>query len=121
MTFKEIQKVIESQPASDHNQLQKLRGKDFWNWESCEHRRKHAAYRGNCCFNHIIGSPKKDGVEKPLFNYEKLLYRVLIEPGYFNSNPKLHTDDPGNIMYPFKEKHLWIKKATTLCATPIGL
>jgi hypothetical protein len=40
------------------------------------------------------------------------MYNALLVPGYLNSNPKLHTDDPENVMYPFKEKHLWIKKST---------
>ena len=35
-------------------------------------------------------------------------------PGYLNSDPKLHTSDPNNIMYPFKEKHIWCKKSTGL-------
>lgn len=77
MTFKDLQRVIESQPSSQ-SQLQKLKGKIFWNWGSYEHRRKHATYRGNCCFNHIIGPPKKDGVEKPFYDYEKLLYNALL-------------------------------------------
>jgi hypothetical protein len=118
MTFKDLQKAIESQPSSDHNQLQKLRGKIFWNWGSYDHRR---TYRGNCCFNHIIGPPKKDGVEKPFYDYEKLLYNALLVPDYLNSDPKLRTHDPGNIMYPFKEKHLWIKKATGLGVTEFML
>ena len=29
-------------------------------------------------FNHIIGPPKKDGVEKPFYDYEKLLYNALL-------------------------------------------
>jgi hypothetical protein len=77
MTFKDLQKAIESQPSSDHNQMQKPRGKILWNWGLYDHRRKHAIYRGNCCFNHIIGPPKKDGVEKPFYDYEKLLYNAL--------------------------------------------
>ena len=58
--------------------------------------------------------PKKDGIEFPLFDYEKLLYKALFEPGFLNSNPKFRSDDPNNIMYPFKEKHLLVKKATGL-------
>jgi hypothetical protein len=63
---------------------------------------------------HIIGLPKKDGKEYPMFEYEKLLYKALLEPGYLNSNPKLRSSDPNNIMYPFKEKHIWCKKAAGL-------
>ena len=63
---------------------------------------------------HIIGLPKKGGIEKPFFNYEKELYKALMIPGYLNSNPKLLSSDPNNIMYPFKEEHLWVLKATGL-------
>jgi hypothetical protein len=76
VTFKDLQKAIESQPAADDNQPQKLKGKIFLNGGSYDHRRKHSAYRGRCCFNHIIGPPKKDVVEKPFYNYEKLLYNA---------------------------------------------
>jgi hypothetical protein len=49
-----------------------------------------------------------------MFEYEKFLYKALLEPGYINSNPKLLSTDPNNIMYPFKEKHLWVKKSVGL-------
>jgi hypothetical protein len=49
------------------------------------------------------------------------MYNALLVPGYLNSNPKLHTDDPGNVMYPFKEKHLWVKKAIGLGVTEFML
>jgi hypothetical protein len=79
VTLKDLQKVIESQPASDNNQqLQKLRGKLFWTWKSFHHRKDNAKHKGGCCFNHIIGPCKKDGVEKPFFDYEKLIYRALL-------------------------------------------
>ena len=28
----------------------------------------------DCCFNHIIDLPTKEGIEKAMFDYEKLLY-----------------------------------------------
>ena len=63
---------------------------------------------------HIIGLPRKNNEEKPLFDFEKLLYKALFEPGFLNNSPKLRSDDPNNILYPFKEKHLYIKKSTGL-------
>ena len=116
MTFKDLQRVIESNSgtASNQSQLQKLKGKEFWFWESASHRRRHASSQGNCCFTHIIGLCKKNGIEKPYYDYEKELYKALMIPGYLNSDPKLHTSDPNNIMYPFKEKHIWCKKSTGL-------
>ena len=35
-------------------------------------------------FNHIIGLPRKDGIKKPFFDYEKMWYMALLEPGYLN-------------------------------------
>src|SRR5437016_14541770 len=32
---------------------------------------------GNCCFNHVIGLPKKDGIDKPIFDYEMQLVNAL--------------------------------------------
>jgi hypothetical protein len=95
--------------------LQKLRGKPFWYWhDPYKHKQSDIKNKGDCCFNHIIGLPWKNNEEKPLFDYEKILYRALLLPGYLNSHPKLHTADAGNVMYPFKEKHLWVKKSTGL-------
>jgi hypothetical protein len=121
VTFKEIQKFVDSgsggtTTTAESNQilLQKLRGKPFWEWGIKEHKRLDRIHNGKCCFNHQIGLCKKGGIEYPLFDYEKLLLDALLEPGFLNSNPKLHSVDPTNVMYPFKEKHLWIKKATGL-------
>jgi hypothetical protein len=126
LTFKEIPKVIESQSDSSigkSNQiLQCLKGKPFWYWkDSYIHKKNDIKYKGECCFNHQIGLPKKDGIEKPFFDYEKELYKALMIPGYLNSNPKLHSVDSNNIMYPFKEKHLWIKKSVGLGVTEFML
>ena len=65
---------------------------------------------------HIIGLPKKDGIEKPFFDYEKMLYLALLEPGYINNM----TGRPGPA-YKFKLKHLWVKKATGLGITEFML
>ena len=65
---------------------------------------------GNCCFNHIIGLPRKDGIEKLFFYYEKMLYLALLDPGFINSL----TARPGQSAYKFKEKHHWVNKATGL-------
>jgi hypothetical protein len=54
--------------------------------------------------------PKKENIEKPMFDYEKLLYDSLLIPGF--CNPLKHT---------FKQKHLWVKKATGLGVTEFFL
>jgi hypothetical protein len=114
VTFKDLQRVIESQPGQGLNQLQKLRGMPFWIWDKTRHKERNRVAKGECCFTHLIGLPKKDGVEKPFFDYQKELYKALMISGYLNSDPKLHSVDPNNIMYPFKEKHIWCKKSVGL-------
>jgi hypothetical protein len=123
LTFKDLQRVIESQPSSDHNQLQKLRGKAFWYWDQRRHKEKDRVFKGDCCMQHIIGLPKKDGKEMPLFEYEKMLYNALLLPGYLNTYPRGRTDPDysSNILHPFKEKYLWILKATGLGVTEFML
>ena len=75
MTFKDLQKVIESQPGQNLNQLQRLRNKPFWYWDKTRHKERDRITKGECCFNHIISLPKKNGIEYPMFEYEKLLYK----------------------------------------------
>jgi hypothetical protein len=66
--------------------------------------------KGECCFNHIIGLPTKEGLEKPIFDYQELLYEALLSADF--CNPLNHN---------FKDKHLWIKKATGLGVTEFFL
>jgi hypothetical protein len=49
--------------------------------------------------NHIIGLPQKDSVDKPLYDYEKIIFDSLAIQNS-NTNPSY--------------KHIWIKKATGL-------
>jgi hypothetical protein len=124
VTFKDLQKLVQSQPSSEPNQLLKrLRGKSFWYWDQGRRKERDRASKGDCCFNHVVGLPRKDGVEIPMYDYEKLLYNALLLPGYLNSfpYPKTHPEHPYNVMHPFKEKHLWIKKATGLGVTEFML
>jgi hypothetical protein len=114
VTFKDLQKVIESQPGQGLDQLQRLRNKPFWIWDKTRHKERDRVTKGECCFTHLIGLCKKEGIEKPYYDYEKELYKAIMIPGYLNYNPKLRSSDPNNIMYPFKEKHIWCKKSTGL-------
>jgi hypothetical protein len=54
--------------------------------------------KGDCCFNHVIGLLQKNGVEKPLYDYEKIIFDSLQS-----------------------HKYLWIKKATGLGITEFML
>jgi hypothetical protein len=107
VTFGDLQKLIQSQSSPEHNELlQRLKDKPFWIWDQRQHKQEDIKTRGDCCFNHIIGLPIKDKVDKPLFDYEKLLYDSLLIPEFYN--PSKHN---------FKHKHLWAKKATGLGVT----
>jgi hypothetical protein len=58
-----------------------------------QHKLEYVRTHRQCCFNHIIGMPRKNGVQMPLFDYQKIIYDTLQQE---------------------KIKHLWIKKATGL-------
>jgi late competence protein required for DNA uptake (superfamily II DNA/RNA helicase) len=73
--------------------------KPFWIWNIDEHEQEDAKTNGDCCFNHIIGLPQKDGLDKPLYDYEKMIFDSLVTHNG-NVNPTY--------------KHLWIKKASGL-------
>lgn len=84
---------------SSFNLTQELfRNGPFWIWDRDKHRQEYILRNGNCCFNHTIGLPRKSGIEKPLFDYERIIFDTL----------QLN-------------KHVWIKKATGLGITEFML
>jgi hypothetical protein len=114
VTFKELQRLVQSQSHANPEQvqaIQKLRRKEFWFWDRNKHKDQDRIYKGKCCFNHIIGLPTKDGIEKPLFEYEREIYWALLKPEYLNSRPRVEHSKTDIVLYPSKEKHIWIKKA----------
>jgi hypothetical protein len=122
VTFKDLQRLVHSQSGpGDNKLLQRLRDKPFWSWDPTSHKQADRIAKGDCCFNHIIGLPTKDGIRKPLFEYEKMLYKALLEPGYLNSGPGSRDTDNRIAAYNFKVKHLWVKKATGLGVTEFML
>ncbi|HKI09947.1 MAG TPA: hypothetical protein VKA09_16270 [Nitrososphaeraceae archaeon] len=82
--------------------LDQFKGLDFWIWNKTEHERKYHEWIHHnarpCCFQHPIGLPHKNGIPKPLFEYEKEIYDALQEI-----------------------KYVWIKKATGLGITEFML
>jgi hypothetical protein len=58
------------------NNLDKLHNKSFWIWNTEEHNLEDVRTKGEFCFNHIIGLPTKEGLEKPIFDYQQLLYEA---------------------------------------------
>jgi hypothetical protein len=111
VTFKDLQKLVQSQSGPEQSQiLQRLRDKPFWIWDQKQHKQEDIKTKGDCCFNHIIGLPKKENKEKPMFDYEKLLYDSLLVSDFYNP-----------LRHKFKLKHLWVKKATGLGVTEFFL
>ena len=89
VTFKDLQKVIESESEpEDFILLQRLKDKPFWIWDQEQHKQEDIRTKGQCCFWHIIKCPQKDGHDMPVLPYQKILYDAL-------SN----------------HKHIWIKKS----------
>jgi terminase large subunit-like protein len=112
VTFKDLQKLVQSQQSGPEQsqQFKKLRHKPFWIWDQAKHRQEDVKTKGDCCFNHMIGLPTKDGIKKSIFDYEKLLYDSLQLPEFYNASK-----------HNFKHKHLWVKKATGLGVTEFML
>jgi hypothetical protein len=102
IVFKDLHKLAShSQQENIKKELfKRLKDKPFWIWDKQQHKLEDIKTDGDCCFNHIIGLPSKDTVDKPLYDYEKIIFDSLVTR---NGNTSSH----GN-------KHLWIKKATGL-------
>ena len=112
LTFKDLKKTVSSATTAEeqHILFETLKDKPFWIWNVQQHKQLDIRTNGDCCFNHIIALPKKERDEKPIFDYQKLLYDNLLIP---NINNPFHHD--------FKHKHLWVKKATGLYCLQIKL
>jgi hypothetical protein len=97
IVFKDLQKLVSKQQSESTRELfARLQYKPFWIWDKEQHKQEDIRTQGDCCFNHIIGLPQKEGVDKPLYDYEQLIFDSLV----------------GNAAS--ASKHLWIKKATGL-------
>jgi hypothetical protein len=84
MTFKDLRKRISSSNQQQTQSFDKLQNKPFWIWNIEEHKLEDIRTKGECCFNHIIGLPTKEGLEKPIFNYLELLYCALLKSDFCN-------------------------------------
>ena len=81
MTFKDLKKLLslEATTAQQQSRLyEKLQNKPFWIWNIEEHKQEDIRTDGDCCFNHIIGLPSKDTVDKPLYDYERIIFDCMI-------------------------------------------
>ena len=80
IVFKDLQKLVShSQRENTSKELfQRMQGKPFWVWNIEEHKQQDIKTNGDCCFNHIIGLPQKDGVGKPMYDYEEIIFDCLV-------------------------------------------
>ena len=79
MTFKDLRKRVslESTYKQQNIFFDKLDHKPFWIWDTRQYKLEDVMTSGDCCFNHIIGLPQKDGMDKPLYDYEKIIFDPL--------------------------------------------
>jgi hypothetical protein len=97
VTFKDLKKRVSLEATTQQRfrLTERLHNKPFWIWNSEEHRQEDIRTNGDCCLNHIIGLPQKNGVGKPLYDCEKIILDYLVtQNGNVNSS---------------SNKHLWIK------------
>ena len=109
IVFKDLQKLVSAQQKENTRKelFAGLQGKPFWIWDKQQHKLEDIKTDEDCCFNHIIDLPTKEGKEKAIFDYEKILYDSI-----FSVDNSIHS---------FKYKHLWVKKAIGLGVTEFFL
>ena len=79
MTFKELRKRVTLETSQQQYRLfEKLLNKPFWIWDKQQHKQEDIKTDGDCCFNHIIGLPQKDRKDKPLYDYEEIIFNSLV-------------------------------------------
>jgi hypothetical protein len=95
------EKILNQQPQQtiQNEFFNRLRGLPFWILSEEEHAARYDEEKPFCCFNHAVSLPAKNGVKKPLFDYELKLIDALEQ----------------------ETKYLWIKKATGLGLTTLFL
>lgn len=81
---KTVTKIIPQVGSQPNPETDDFRGLPFWLWDipRRDHSIKAREKRGNCCFNHRIGLPKKDGVEQPIFPWQRTIFDAYEEHKY---------------------------------------
>ena len=87
MTFKDLKKRVSLEiPQQQARLFERLLNKPFWIWNIEEHKLEDIRTDGDCCFNHIIGLPQKDGNDKPLYDYEQIIFDSLVTSNVKSAN-----------------------------------
>jgi hypothetical protein len=75
VTFKDLKRRVTLElPRQQTRSFERMQNKPFWIWDKLQHKLKDIRTNGYCCFNHIIGLPQKNGVDKPFYDYEKIIF-----------------------------------------------
>jgi hypothetical protein len=142
MISKDLSRLIQQEDKAKESEemqalMKKLKDKNFWTWHTDKHHQQSNpmnSIQDHCCFNHIIGLPSKNGEGKPMFDYEHMLYKALMQNSYLNSDisqmprpnslverDKMRRLAAEKTYADFKNKHVWVKKATGLGVTEFML
>jgi hypothetical protein len=143
MISKDLSRLIQQEGNQEESSemqslIKKLKDKQFFTWNGDRHKEqsnpRNSNTHGYCCFNHIIGLPSKNGKEYPMFDYEHMMYKALMDNPFLNSDIKSlprpesvmerekRKKEMANATYAdFKNKHVWVKKATGLGVTEFML
>ena len=103
---KQRKKIEQNQSNNKSYWFHILSNKPFWIWDKAEHLRLAKETNQQCCFQHIVKCPLREGERYPLFDYQKLLFDTLMVQDNTNS---------------FKDKHLYLLKSTGLGASELFL
>jgi hypothetical protein len=99
IVFKDLQKLVQHSQSQRENirkeLFQRLQGKPFWIWDKQQHKQEDIKTNADCYFNRIIGLPQKNGVHKPLYDYEKIIFDSLV-PSSSSSYSYYYDTQDGN-------------------------
>jgi hypothetical protein len=99
LTFKDLKKRFGDTTQLQHLQTRLFdicKNKPFWIWNIEEHKKEDIKTHGECCFNHIIGLPQKNGIDKPLYDYEKIIFDSLVSSPSRSPSPYSCDTQDGN-------------------------
>lgn len=78
LPYQQHQKLRQFQQRSQSSSaLDILKDKPFWIWDKQEHFKQAVETNQNCCMQHIVGLPRKNNKEFPLFDYQKLIFDAI--------------------------------------------
>jgi hypothetical protein len=84
VTFIDLKKRVRLEATTQQQQRQqhqsklfeRLHNKPFWIWNVEEHKQEDIKTNGDCCFNHIIGLPTKERMEKKQSSTMRKYYTI---------------------------------------------